>query len=222
MLKGYPPSNTISPSVKVSDKDVTYTAVISQPDAMVSQEDYWIPIRSSSGNHITLKDSNNFVDLSDDANSLQQLSSGNGNLDMYYSTQLDADGNEYNLETGTPVAIPSVSGHSIAYDPYPHLKDDDYVPTVMDPESFCPRQRKKSEVIAEMAKRKETKLEIGAGSKIWQDIGYDPESLDFWQEEPAGLIYVNYVTEEKAQEIMSAGKIASKREGFLNGCLVGS
>jgi hypothetical protein len=159
---------------------------------------------------------------------------------MYYSTQLDADGNEYSIENGQKIIIQDASGvnrNSRSYDPYPNLKDDDYVPTVMDPESFCPRRLKKSEAIAEIEKRKniatfkrisiplvkkeETKLEIGAGAKIWQEIGVDPESLDFWQEEPAGLIYVNYVTVEKAAEILEAGKRQDKKEGFMNACLVG-
>jgi hypothetical protein len=70
--------------------------------------------------------------------------------------------------------------------------------------------------------KKETKLEIGAGARIQQEIGIDPESIDFWQEEPAGMIYVNYVTEEKANAIIANGKRKHKKDTFLEGLTVGN
>lgn len=60
-------------------------------------------------------------------------------------------------------------------------------------------------------------LEIGAGAKIRQKLAADPENLDFWQEEPAGLIYINYCDEETAIKIIEAGKRQDKADGFLGG-----
>lgn len=60
-------------------------------------------------------------------------------------------------------------------------------------------------------------LEIGAGAKIRQKLGEDPENLDFWQEKPAGIIYINYCDEETATKIIEAGKREDKADGFLNG-----
>lgn len=64
---------------------------------------------------------------------------------------------------------------------------------------------------------KQKMLEIGAGAKIQQRIGADPESLDFWQPEPAGLIYINYCDEETAERIIAAGKREDHQDGFLQG-----
>ena len=50
------------------------------------------------------------------------------------------------------------------------------------------------------------KLEITAGAKIRQRIYVDPEDLDFWQEEPAGFIYINYVDLPTAEKIFSVGR----------------
>ena len=60
-------------------------------------------------------------------------------------------------------------------------------------------------------------LEIGAGAKIKQELGADPENLDFWQEEPVGMIYINYCDEETATKIIEAGKRQDKDDGFLGG-----
>lgn len=73
-------------------------------------------------------------------------------------------------------------------------------------------QRAKQEVEA-----KQKMLEIGAGAKIRQKLGVDPESLDFWQPEPAGLIYINYCDEETADRILAAGKREDHADGFLQG-----
>lgn len=61
------------------------------------------------------------------------------------------------------------------------------------------------------------KLEIGAGAKIHQKIGADPEKIDFWQEEPAGMIYINYCDISTAERILAAGQRQQKAEGFLSG-----
>jgi hypothetical protein len=61
-----------------------------------------------------------------------------------------------------------------------------------------------------------SKLEIGAGARIEQEHGVDPNNIDFWNEEPEGLIYVNYVSKEVAQKIIDAGKRQDKKDGFMN------
>lgn len=65
------------------------------------------------------------------------------------------------------------------------------------------------------------KLEIGAGARIQQEHGVDPNDVDFWDDEPAGLIYVNYVPVKVAQKIIAAGKREDKKEGFMAGLEVG-
>lgn len=62
------------------------------------------------------------------------------------------------------------------------------------------------------------KLEIGAGAKISQELSYpDKEVLDFYEDEPAGLIYVNYCTPEDCKRILESGKKDRTKggEGFL-------
>jgi hypothetical protein len=61
------------------------------------------------------------------------------------------------------------------------------------------------------------KLEIGAGAKIHQKIGADPEKLDFWQDEPAGMLYINYCDVSTAERILAAGQRQQKADGFLAG-----
>ena len=72
------------------------------------------------------------------------------------------------------------------------------------------------------AKVKQKKLEVGAGAKIAQDIGIDPNSMDFWQSEPTGMIYINYVGQEQADMIISAGKREEAKEGFMEELTVGN
>ncbi len=64
-------------------------------------------------------------------------------------------------------------------------------------------------------------LEIGAGALIDQEVHPDPESVDFWQEEPVGFVYVNYVDEETASNIIEAGKRPEKADGFMENLQVG-
>ncbi len=61
------------------------------------------------------------------------------------------------------------------------------------------------------------KLEIAAGARVSQHIFDDPNSLDFYQGEPEGLIVINYCTEEDAIKIIEAGRVdlSGNREGFL-------
>jgi hypothetical protein len=60
-------------------------------------------------------------------------------------------------------------------------------------------------------------LEIGAGAKISQQINPDPQDLDYWQEEAAGFIYINYCDVDTAQKILAVGKREEIAEGFLAG-----
>lgn len=67
-----------------------------------------------------------------------------------------------------------------------------------------------------------TKLEIGAGAKINQQIHADTEKLSYWQKQPAGIIYINYVPIEDAEKIISAGKtMFGNGEGFMSGLRTG-
>jgi hypothetical protein len=64
--------------------------------------------------------------------------------------------------------------------------------------------------------------EIGAGAQIDQEVGVDPKDIDFWEPEPAALIYVNYVQPVIAENIINAGKRQDKKDGFLEGLTVGN
>lgn len=62
------------------------------------------------------------------------------------------------------------------------------------------------------------KLEIGAGAKINQELSYpDSNSLDYYEDEPAGMIYVNYCSVEDCNKIIESGKkdLTKGGEGFL-------
>jgi hypothetical protein len=61
------------------------------------------------------------------------------------------------------------------------------------------------------------KIEIGAGAKIVQRIHDDPESLDFWCDEPSAFLYINYCDAETCKKILEAGKREEASEGFLEG-----
>jgi hypothetical protein len=51
-----------------------------------------------------------------------------------------------------------------------------------------------------------TRLELAAGAKINQLVYRDPMSLDFWQDQPAGIIVINYTDEKTALEVISRGE----------------
>lgn len=67
-------------------------------------------------------------------------------------------------------------------------------------------------------------LDIAVGAKIGQKIYEDPESLEFWQDKPAGLLYINYCPKEKLASILERGKkdLTKNGEGFLAGMKVGN
>ncbi len=68
----------------------------------------------------------------------------------------------------------------------------------------------------------DVQLEVGAGAQIDQQVHADPESLDFYQDKPAGMIYINYVSEATALKIITKGKRQHKPEGFMQGLKVGN
>lgn len=61
------------------------------------------------------------------------------------------------------------------------------------------------------------KLEIGAGALIEQDIYDDPKEIDYWEEKPSGMIYINYCDSETMQKIIASGKRVDKKNGFMSG-----
>lgn len=63
------------------------------------------------------------------------------------------------------------------------------------------------------------KVEVGAGARIKQAVYDDPESLDFWRNEPQALIYINYALEADVEAILAQGEIDldGSKEGFLEG-----
>ena len=66
------------------------------------------------------------------------------------------------------------------------------------------------------------KLEIGAGALINQKVYRDTQVIDYWEEEPAGMLYVNYCDMDTMSRILDAGEIEKKSEGFMDGLSVGS
>lgn len=66
-------------------------------------------------------------------------------------------------------------------------------------------------------------LEIGAGAKIDQKVYADPNDIDFWQDKPAGVLYINYCSVEQATSILKKGQKdrTKKGEGFLAGLNTG-
>jgi hypothetical protein len=64
-------------------------------------------------------------------------------------------------------------------------------------------------------------LEIGAGALIQQRVYDDPKVMSYWEEKPAGMIYINYCDEETKKKILDAGRRADKKDGFMKDIKVG-
>jgi len=66
-------------------------------------------------------------------------------------------------------------------------------------------------------------FEIAGGAKISQDAGRDPNDIGFWQEEPAGILYINYADLATVREILAHGKEdrTAHGEGPLAGLVTG-
>jgi len=62
-----------------------------------------------------------------------------------------------------------------------------------------------------------TKIEVGAGARIRQDLcKLDPSSLDFYQPKPAGVIYASYCLKSERDRILATGKIKERVGSFLD------
>lgn len=72
----------------------------------------------------------------------------------------------------------------------------------------------------EQVEQEMEKLEIGAGAMIRQRIYQDPEDPAFWQPEPCGMIYINYVDIATAEKIMAGGR-KTRAGSFLHSMPVG-
>lgn len=69
------------------------------------------------------------------------------------------------------------------------------------------------------------KLEIAAGAKITQETCYlDLKKLDYYEDEPHGLIYINYATEGEVKQILAKGQkdTTGGGEGFLKTLVKGN
>jgi hypothetical protein len=75
----------------------------------------------------------------------------------------------------------------------------------------------KSQVRDRSSKSIQKKLEIGAGGLIAQQIHVDPKDINYWEDTPAGFIYLNYVSQEECQQILNTGKREEKKEGAFDG-----
>jgi len=50
---------------------------------------------------------------------------------------------------------------------------------------------------------------------IKQNIYDDEKNIDYWEEKPYGMIYINYCDKETCEKILEVGKIKEKTNGFL-------
>lgn len=64
-------------------------------------------------------------------------------------------------------------------------------------------------------------IEIAAGARINQQVHPDKFRLDYWQVEPAGMLYIYYVGEEQARALIGAQAAAGNRDGFMTGLQTG-
>jgi len=70
----------------------------------------------------------------------------------------------------------------------------------------------------------EDKLEVGAGAKINQAVYDDPETLEYWHDEPEAIICINYCSAKDAEKIFEGGyePIESCEDGYLKDIPVGN
>ncbi len=57
--------------------------------------------------------------------------------------------------------------------------------------------------------------EVGHGGKIDQQVYPDSQKMEYWQEEPFAMVYVNYADEDSVKKILAAGKRKEVQSGFL-------
>ena len=65
-------------------------------------------------------------------------------------------------------------------------------------------------------------FEVAAGETIKQEIGADPNAMDYWEDEPVGFMYLNYTDVETLKKIVAAGKRKEVASGFLSKVPVGN
>lgn len=63
--------------------------------------------------------------------------------------------------------------------------------------------------------KKSKTLEIGAGALINQRIFEDLNGLDFWRDEPSGMLYINYCDSVMLNNILNKGEIKQSQDGFM-------
>jgi len=83
-----------------------------------------------------------------------------------------------------------------------------------------PKMRSRQAMNVEVAK-----VEIAAGAEIAQELSYpDPEALDFYQDEPAGIIYGNYCLMDNFEKIMGIGvkDLTAGGKGFMKDLNIGN
>lgn len=59
-------------------------------------------------------------------------------------------------------------------------------------------------------------LEVGKGARVKQSVYPDPKDLSYWQESSSGTIYINYLSEDQAAEILRTSR-PPQSDGFLDG-----
>lgn len=62
-------------------------------------------------------------------------------------------------------------------------------------------------------------VQVAAGARIKQQVHRDPKDLSYWEDEPHGMLYIYYATEDRARVIM--GLPPRNPEGFLGGLKTG-
>jgi hypothetical protein len=191
ILTGFPPSNTISPSVSISDKDHSFQMKSSGNSLQLEEQTVIEQCAVEDVKMDVLAQNPQLLGVAsppppaagfptDDSTSLQQSASGDActNFDADYSMDEDhwiPTKPVVDLAPGEKLSPSDISGELVEKSP-------------------------------EEIEREMEKLEITAGARIRQRIYVDPEEPDFWQEEPAGFIYINYVDLETAEKILSAGQ----------------
>jgi hypothetical protein len=190
-----------------SDKDIAVFKRVSIPDKTGPQG----PAGASGTTGSLGTPSSPGVKIPDGVNTLHQFASGDaefpapGSLDDDRSIQQHASG-DANLDLFHEDEHPDVSEQAEDRQPIRrrvHAK------------------RKGGKKFTRQAKPKKN-LEVGAGTMINQKVHADPKDIDFWEEEPAGMIYINYCDEQTVIEILEAGIREEKAEGFLDKIPVGN
>jgi hypothetical protein len=118
----------------------------------------------------------------------------------------------------------SLPSNAVSYsaDSIPHLSSGDLGACNLMPPDGAECDRGSLDEGAVDLSWQKSKLEIAAGEKIAQEIGDDPEGLDFWEPEPVGSIFINYCPSELVDEILKKGARATQADGFLQNLKVGA